>query len=108
MFQLSIALRARARKKVTQDHEIVREIGKRANYQNEVSAIFTMRLKNLCEFGAWILQIEIMGAFFDVRLNLLRSGIRCHPIMARDAKVLNSTKVSQSSRRFGGEVNGAS
>ena len=29
-------------------------------------------------------------------------------VMARDAKVLNSTKVSQSSRRFGGELNGAS
>ena len=65
-------------KKVTQDHEIVRKIGKRADYQNEVSAIFTMRLENLCERGAWILQIEIMGAFIGVSLNLLRSGIRCY------------------------------
>ena len=78
-------------KKVTQDHEIVRKIGKRADDQNEVSTIFTMRLENVCERRAWVLQIEIMGAFFGVRLNLLRSGIRCHPIMARDAKVLNST-----------------
>ena len=39
-------------KKVTQDHEIVRKIGKRANDQNEVSAIFTMKLENLCERGA--------------------------------------------------------
>ena len=31
-------------KKGTQDHEIVRKIGKRADYQIEVSAIFTMRL----------------------------------------------------------------
>ena len=65
-------------KKVTQDHEIVRKIGKWADYQNEVSAIFTVRLENLCERGAWILQIEITGAFFGVSLNLLRSGIRCH------------------------------
>ena len=62
-------------KKVTQDHEVVRKIGKIANYQNEVSAIFTVRLEKLCERGAWILQ---MGAFFGVSLNLLRSGIRCH------------------------------
>ena len=64
--------------KVTQDHEIVRKIGKRADDQYEVSAIFIMRLENFCERGAWILQIEIMGAFFGVSLNLLRSGIRCH------------------------------
>ena len=63
-------------KKVTQDHEIVRKIGKRADDQYEVSAIITMRLENLCERGARILQIEIMGAFFGVSLNLLRSGIR--------------------------------
>ena len=85
--------------KVTQDYEIVRKIGKRVDYQNEVSAIVTMRLENLCERGAWILQIDIMGAFFGVSLNLFA--------LARDAKVLNSTKVSQSSRRFGGELNGA-
>ncbi len=30
----------------------------------------------MCEHGARILQIEIMGAFFGVSLNLLRSGIR--------------------------------
>ena len=79
MYQLLIALRARARpRKVTQDHEMVRKIGKRADYQNEVSAIFTMRLDSLCERGAFILQIEIMGAFVSVSLNLLRSGIRCH------------------------------
>ncbi len=66
-------LRADA-KKVTQDHEIVKKIGKRADYQNEVSAIFTMRLENLCERGAWILQIEIMGAFFGVSLNLFLSS----------------------------------
>ena len=65
-------------KKVTQDHEIVRKIGKRADDQNEVSAIFTMRLENLCERGARILQIEIMDAFLGVSLNLLRSDIRCH------------------------------
>ena len=63
-------------KKVAQDHEIVRKIGKRADYQNEVSAIFTVRLENLCERGAWILQIDVMGAFFGVSLNLLRSDIR--------------------------------
>ena len=92
-------------KKVTQGHEIVRKIGKRADDQNEVSAIFTMRLENLCKRGAGVLQIDIMGVFYGVRLNLLRSGFG---VMARDAKVLNSTKVSQSSRRFGGELNGAS
>ena len=54
-------------KKVAQDHEIARKIGKRADYQNEVSAIFTMRLEKLCERGAWVLQIEIMGAFFGPR-----------------------------------------
>ena len=64
--------------KVTQDHEIVRKLAKRAAYQYEISAIFTMRLENLCERGAWILKIEIMGAFFGVSLNLLRSGIRCY------------------------------
>ena len=37
-----------------------------------------MSLENLCECGAWILQIEIMGAFFGVNLNMLRSGIRCY------------------------------
>ena len=42
---------------VTQDHEIVRKIGKRADYQNEVSAIFTVRLENVCERGALVLQI---------------------------------------------------
>ena len=67
-----------------------------------------MRIENACERGVWILQIEIMGAFFGVRLNLLRSAFG---VMARDAKVLNSTKASQSSRRFDGdfgELNGAS
>jgi hypothetical protein len=49
-------------KKVTQDHKIVRKIRKRTDDQYEVSAIFTMRLENLCERGAPILQIEIMGA----------------------------------------------
>ena len=37
-----------------------------------------MRLEDVCERGAWVLQIEIMGSFFGVGLNLLRSGIRCH------------------------------
>jgi hypothetical protein len=69
---------ASSSKKVTQDREIVRKICKRANNQYKVSAIFTMRLKDLCERGAWILQIEIMGTFYDLSLNLLRSGIRCH------------------------------
>ncbi len=91
MFQLLIALRARARPRI-QDHEIVRKIGKRADYQNEVSAIFTMRLENLCERGARVLQIEIMGAFFGVSLNL------AFGVMARDAKVLNSTKVVKAIR----------
>ena len=40
--------------KGTQDHEVVIKIGKRADNQYEVSAIFTMRLENLCERGAWI------------------------------------------------------
>ena len=53
-------------KKVTQGHEIVRKIGKRADFQNEVSAIFTMRLESLCERGTLILHIEIMGAFLGV------------------------------------------
>ncbi len=35
-----------------------------------------MRLENLCERGARMLQIKIMGAFFGVSLNLLRSDIR--------------------------------
>ena len=64
--------------KVAQDHEVVRKIGKRANNQYKISAIFTMRLENLCERGAWVLQIEIMGSFFGVGLILLRSGIRCY------------------------------
>ena len=76
-----------------------------ARRRHSCDAIFTMRIENACERGVWILQIEIMGAFFGVRLNLLRSAFG---VMARDAKVLNSTKVSQSSRRFGGELNGAS
>ncbi len=41
-------------KKVTQDHEIVRKIGKRADNQHETSAIFTMRLENLYKRGARI------------------------------------------------------
>ena len=49
-----------------------------------------MRLENLCERGAQILQIEIMGAFIGVRLNLLRSV--AFGVMARDAKVLASIK----------------
>ena len=39
----------------TQGHEIVRKFGERADDQNEISAIFTMRLENVCERGAWIL-----------------------------------------------------
>ena len=66
-------------KKVPQDHKIVRKmIRKRTDDQYEVSAIFTMRLENLCKCGSRIFQIEIMGAFFGVSLNLLRSGIRCY------------------------------
>ena len=66
-------------KKVPQDHKIVRKVRKRTDDpQYEWSAIFTMRLENLCECGSWIFQIEIMGAFFGVSLTLLRSGIRCH------------------------------
>ncbi len=58
-------------KKVTLDHKIVRKFRKRADDQNEVSAIFTMRLENLCEHGTcWVLQIDIMGAFFGVRLKV--------------------------------------
>ena len=60
----------RSSEKVAQDHEIVRKIDKRANNQYKISAIFAMRLENLCERGAWVLQIEIMGAFFGVSLNL--------------------------------------
>ena len=55
-------------KKATQDHEVVRKIGKRANKKYTISAIFTMRLENLCERGAWIPQIEIMCAFFRCQL----------------------------------------
>ena len=55
-----------------------------------VSAILTMRLENLCERGARILQIEIMGAFIGVGLNLLRSV--AFGVMARDVKVLASTQ----------------
>jgi hypothetical protein len=65
-------------KKVPQDHKIVRKIHKRTDDQYEVSAIFTMRLENLCKCGSRIFQIEILGAFFGVSLTLLRSGIRCH------------------------------
>ena len=49
-----------------------------------------MRLENLCERGARIIQIEIMGAFIGVRLNLLRSV--AFGVIARDAKVLASTQ----------------
>ena len=49
-----------------------------------------MRLENLCKRGARILQIEIMGAFIGVGLNLLRSV--AFGVMARDAKVLASTQ----------------
>ncbi len=87
-----------SKKRVSQDHRIVRKVRKRTDNQYEVSAIFTMRLENLCECRSRIFQIEIMGAFFGVSLNLLRSGIRCHDESpGRDAKVLKSTKVSQSS-----------
>ncbi len=65
-----------SKKVLTTDHEIVRKIGKRADYQNEVSAIFTMRLENLCEREAWIFQIEIMGAFFGVSLNFIEESLR--------------------------------
>ena len=67
-----------SKKRVSQDHRIVRKVRKRTDDQYEVSAIFTMRLENLCECRSRIFQIEIMGAFFGVSLNLLRSGIRCH------------------------------
>ena len=49
-----------------------------------------MRLENLCERGARILQTDIMGVFIGVRLNLLRSV--AFGVMARDAKVLASTQ----------------
>ena len=50
-------------KKVTQGHGIVRQIDERADYQYEVSEILPIRLESLCERGAWVRQIEIMGAF---------------------------------------------
>ncbi len=31
----------------------------------------TMRLENFCERETWILQIDIMGAFFGVSLNFM-------------------------------------
>ncbi len=65
-------------KKVTQDHKIVRKFDKRADDQHEVSTIFTMRLDNLCERGARILQM--IFRFQIELLNLLRSSIR---VMAR-------------------------
>ena len=64
MSQLLIALRALARpRKSHKAIKVVRKIGKRAYYKKEISAIFTMGLENLCERGARILQIDIMGAF---------------------------------------------
>ncbi len=85
-----------------------KRITNRANGAEKPKGFFTMRLEDLCEHGARTLQIDIMGAFLDVKLNMSCSDIRCHGEPgARDAKVLNSTKVSQSSR-FGGELNGAS
>ncbi len=38
----------------------------------------TLRFKDLSERGALILQIEIMGAFSGVGLNLLRFAKRCN------------------------------
>ena len=40
-----------------------------------------------CKSILWMLQIEIMGAFFGVGLNLLRSGIRCYE--ASDPSIRN-------------------
>ena len=68
MFQLLFSFSS---DKVTQDHVVVRKIGKRADNQYKISAIFTMRLENLCERGAKVLQIDIMGAFFGVSLNFM-------------------------------------
>ena len=77
IYQLLIALRARARpiksRKTMKSSESLAK-----GPTTIVSAIFAMRFLNLCERGAWILQIEMMSAFFGVRLNLLRSGDRCH------------------------------
>ena len=70
---------------------------KGADDQHEVSATFAMRLEDLCERGARILQFDIMGAS-PGRLSV--SDRTCYAltfgVMARDAKVLNSTKDSQS------------
>ena len=64
-----------------------------------------MGLENLRErVGARVLQIEMMGAIFAVRLNFMRSAFGVI-IVARVVKFLTSTKASQSSRRFGGELN---
>jgi hypothetical protein len=61
---------SRTRPRIDQQDE------QRADDQFEVTDIFTMGADGLCERGARALQIEIMGAFLDVRLNLLRSDIR--------------------------------
>ena len=91
--------------KVAQNHEVVRKICEWADNQDQISAVLTMRLESLCERGARVFRIKVMNSFFDVRLEFLRSGIR---VMERAANVFTSTKVSQPSRRFGGESRGAS
>ena len=62
-----------------------------------------MRLESLCERGARIFQIEIMGAFLDVRLNLVRSNIRCHGEGRQSFEVNKGFMVVKDS-----ELNGAS
>ena len=62
-----------------------------------------MRLESLCECGSRVFRIKVMNSFFhDWNFCALAFGV-----MERAANVFTSTKVSQPSRRFGGESRGA-
>ena len=76
-------------KKVTQDHEIVRKIGKRADYQNEVSAIFTMRLENLCDVEPGYFKSRSWAG----RTNMLSWGFATEGVCMRGGLMLRTVAV---------------
>ncbi len=57
-------------KKVTQDNKIVRKIGKRADDQHLVSAIFIMRLENV-EPGHFKIILDLSHVFFALLTTLI-------------------------------------
>jgi hypothetical protein len=68
-------------KKVTQDHEIVRKIGKRVDDQYEVSAIFTMRLEKVCVYVEPDTSHRDHGRVYRCPIEpVALCGIRCHDV----------------------------